>query len=182
MVIAEQQSDAPPLSDESLARVDKLLEVLDADIEHIELSLQWLDDLRCLVVKRDESAMSILLERIRTHSLEYEQIEKQRKVLCIAVAEGIGLDPAGITLSKIEERLSGSRKTAAGEKKARLRTLAEHLRSRYQSTATLLADCARFNGMLLNGILGSSKSNVVTYRPNGSVGRSGRGALMDIRF
>ncbi|HEX42773.1 MAG TPA: hypothetical protein ENN81_12050 [Phycisphaerales bacterium] len=183
MVIAKLQFDAATaVPDECLDAVDALLESLDTDIKHLETSLRWLDELRVGVVKRDADAMSGLLERIRADAADYAQVEEQRRLLCGVIAQGMGCDPGTITLTRIEHGLTGPRKTAAAERKARLQTLAEHLRSRHLATAGLLADCARINGLLLNGIAGLSASSPLTYRSDGSTGRSGAGALMDISF
>jgi len=103
-------------------------------------------------------------------------------VLCGVIAKGVGCDPGAITLTRIEHGLTGPRRVAAAEKKLRLQRLAGHLRSRYLATAGLLVECARFNRLLLDGIAGLSASSPLTYRSDGSTGRSGAGALMDISF
>ena len=46
-------------------KVDELLAVLDKDIEHIQRSLSRLNELRRLVIKRDDTALGKLLESIQ---------------------------------------------------------------------------------------------------------------------
>ncbi len=183
MVIAKLQFDAATaVPDECLDAVDALLELLDTDIKHLETSLRWLDELRIAVVKRDTDAMDTLLERIRARAADYAAIEQQRRALCGVIARDLGRDPGEVKLTDVECCLTGLRKTLLAEKRTRLRTLAERLRSRYQATAGLLADCARFNRLLLDRIAGLLASNPLTYRCDGSTGRSGTGALVDVRF
>ncbi|MHC4482152.1 MAG: hypothetical protein ACYSW4_01245 [Planctomycetota bacterium] len=52
-------------------KVDKLVVVLDKDIQHIQEALSQLNELRSLVIKRDEVALGKLLERIRVESDGY---------------------------------------------------------------------------------------------------------------
>ena len=45
--------------------ISELMNVLDADIECLQDGLSILDEMRSLVVKRDEAALRRMLERIR---------------------------------------------------------------------------------------------------------------------
>ena len=61
--------------------IDKLLAVLDVDIQHVGEVLIRLDELRSLIVKRDEESLGELLESIQKESNEYSANEKSRQKL-----------------------------------------------------------------------------------------------------
>ena len=52
-------------------KIDELLAVLDTDIQHIQQSLSYLNELRSLVIKRDDTALGTLLGVIRAGSDSY---------------------------------------------------------------------------------------------------------------
>ncbi len=54
-------------------KVARLLTVLDRDILHIQQSLLRLDELRDLVVKRDDATLRRLLESIQSESKTYKE-------------------------------------------------------------------------------------------------------------
>ena len=56
-------------------KVDELLLVLDEDIRHIQQSLSWLNELRSLIIKRDDASLGKLLELIRSESEGYRKHE-----------------------------------------------------------------------------------------------------------
>ena len=49
-------------------KVDELLILLDRDIQHMQQNLSWLNELRVLVVKREETDLGKLLGSIQTES------------------------------------------------------------------------------------------------------------------
>ena len=62
-------------------RVDRLFAVLDVESEHLRNCLSRLGELRCLVIKRDEAALSKLLEDIHTEAEDYAGNESKRLAL-----------------------------------------------------------------------------------------------------
>jgi len=52
-------------------KVDELLVILDKDTQQIQESLSRLNELRSLVIKRDDAALGKLLERIQYESDSY---------------------------------------------------------------------------------------------------------------
>jgi len=74
--------------------LDKLLAVLNKDIQHIQDSLSWLNELRSLVIKRDDVALSKLLQSIRAESDSYVSNERQRQSLRKDLANALGCQAA----------------------------------------------------------------------------------------
>ncbi|MHC4455543.1 MAG: hypothetical protein ACYS0I_00390, partial [Planctomycetota bacterium] len=85
---------------------DELLVVLDRDIQHIEKNLSRLNELRSLVIKRDEAALRKLLETIKADSDSYASNESKRQSLRKELADAIGCDVHQMTLSVLEDNLS----------------------------------------------------------------------------
>ena len=162
--------------------VDKLLGVLDRDIEHIRENLSRLDNLRGLVIKRDDVSLGRLLEAARSESDSYRENESKRRLLRGQLAVALGCSVDQMTLSTLEAELSGEKKARVAERKTRLQALAEKLRKEHLSTAMLLSDCARFNSVLLKGVLELGEAGAITYSPKGSVQRQINAAFVDSQF
>ncbi len=62
-------------------KVDELLVVLDRDIRHIQENLLRLNELRGLVIKRDEASLQKLLESIQSETNSYKDNELKRQSL-----------------------------------------------------------------------------------------------------
>ena len=152
-------------------KVDRLLVCLYRDVEHMQESLQHLDEMRRLVIKRDEAALGKLLENIQDASDGYRNHELTRKSLRKELAESLGCDIEQMNLSALESCLPEAEKNRITEIKAKLRSLSAELKKEYLSTALLLSECARFNNMLLKGILGLGKTESVHYKSNGQTRR-----------
>ncbi len=163
-------------------KVDQLLIVLDRDIQHIKDNLSRLNELRSLVVKRDDVSLRKLLESIQVESNSYKDNEVKRRLLReeLAIVSDCGLEQ--MTLSRLETELSGEKKAEVAQRKTELQTLAEKLKKEHLSTAMLLSDCARFNSMLLNSILELGQASTVTYGPRGSAERQTNSAFVNLEL
>ncbi len=62
-------------------KVDELLTVLDRDIRYIRENLSRLNELRSLVVKRDDASLRKLLGSIQSESNSYKDNELKRHLL-----------------------------------------------------------------------------------------------------
>jgi len=162
--------------------VDKLLAVLDEDIRNIRKSLSTLDDLRHLVIKRDDASLRKLLEGAKSESSSYKNSEAKRQLLREKLAIALDCAPGQMTLSRLETELSGERKAQVAERKIRLRTLIDKLQKEHAGTMMLLSDCARFNGMLLKSVLQLGQTGEITYSPQGSVQRRIDTVFVDSQF
>jgi len=148
-------------------KVNELLAVLDEDIRHVRASLLRLDELRSLVVKRDQAALGRLLEKIRGESQEYSVNESKRESMRIGFAAALRCGVSDMTLSRLESVLGDEKRIEVAQRKAELRSLTEKLQREHAKTAMLLSDCARFNSSLLRGILGLGNTGTTTYGSDG---------------
>ena len=148
-------------------KVAQLLAVLDRDIQHVTENLSRLNELRGLVVKRDDVSLYKLLEGIKSEANRYKENELKRKLLRkeLAIALNCGLEQT--TLSRLEAELSGKNKAEVTERKTKLQTIIEELKKEYLSTTILLSDCARFNSVLLKSVLEFGRTGTITYNPKG---------------
>jgi flagellar biosynthesis/type III secretory pathway chaperone len=163
-------------------KVDKLVVVLDKDIQHIQEALSQLNELRSLVIKRDEVALGKLLERIRVESDGYTANELKRGSIRKELAHALGCDFEQMTLSRLEAALPKERKAQVTQRKTELRSLSKELRKEHLSTALLLSECARFNRLLLNSIFDFGKIGTITYDSNGATNQHADTAFVNLHF
>lgn len=163
-------------------KVDELLRVLDGDIQHIQESLSRLNELRSLVIKRNESDLKELLESIRTEPDNYRKHELKRTSLRRELADALDCNLEDVTLSKLETVLPGGRKAEVAAKKAELKTLAGQLKKEHLSTMMLLSDCARFNHQILKVVFDLGKMGIVYYDSKGSTKRGVTEAFVNLQF
>ncbi len=164
------------------SKVDELLSVLDKDIRHMRECLLRLNELRELVIKRDEVSLSKLLESIQAESEVYAANEQKRQAIRKDLADLLGYNVEQMTLSKLEETVSKKKRVEVSERKTTLRILASQLKKEHLSVALLLTECARFNKMLLNGILGQARHDTIMYDSNGLSSRQSGTAFMSLKF
>ena len=162
-------------------KVEELLVCLDKDIQHMQDSLQKLNEIRTLVIKRDDAALGKLLESIQSASDCYSDHESNRKSIRKELAESLGCSIEQMTLSSLEESLPEAKKDRVTRMKAKLRSLSAELKKEYMSTALLLSECARFNNMLLKGIFDLGNTGSVYYKSNGQTRRQTDTALVNLR-
>ncbi len=164
------------------AKIDELLRCLDKDIEHVGGSLSLLNELRSLVIKRDEDSLGRLLENIQTESDTYKSQELKRHTIRKELALALGCNPEQVTLSKLEAVLPEEEKGQVAERKAQLKSLTNKLKKEHLSTALLLSECARFNRLLLKSILNFGKTGTVYYDSDGSTKQQSDTAFVNLQF
>jgi len=163
-------------------KVDELLAALDKDSRHIQESLLKLNELRSLVVKRDDAALSRLLESIQADSDSYRSHELKRQSIQKDLADALGCNLEQMTLSALEASLPEEKKAQVTRMKAKLKSLITELRKEYLSTTLLLSECTRFNNLLLKSIFDLGKSDVVYYNSNGATNRQNDTAFVNLQF
>lgn len=161
---------------------DQLLVVLDRDIRHLEDTFTKLDQLRRLLVKRDNHALNQLLGNIQSQANEYRENESTRGILREKLALMFGCRIEHVTLSRIENNLTQEKKTELVKRQNKLRTLTGLLKKEYRTTQLLLSDCARFNRMLLKTIFETGQSKTITYKPTGNTERQTDTVFMNVQF
>jgi hypothetical protein len=152
-------------------KVDELLVCLDKDAQHMQESLLHLDEIRKLVIKRDDAALGKLLESIQAGAGCYRNHELNRKSIRKELADSLGCDLDQMTLSALQASLPEVKKDQVTQMKAKLSSLSAELKKEYLSTALLLSECARFNNLLLKGIFDLGKTQSVHYNSNGETKR-----------
>ena len=164
------------------SHIDELLAILEEDSRHLEESLRRLDELRGLVVKRDEAGLGGLLDSIGKRSFDYSEIDSRRASVRARLAAALGWAVEQTTLSRLETAASQTRRAEIAGKRAALKLLTEKLKTEYVSTTMLLADCARFNSMLLSSVLRFGGAETITYNSSGSARRQGHTGLVNLQY
>jgi hypothetical protein len=163
-------------------KTQDLLGVLERDIEHIGRTVSYLNELRGLVIKRDEKGMCRLLDVIRTESQEYAGNEQRRNLMRKEMAEVLGCRPEELTLTFLKKGASGQALTAIAEAQQKLKTMVERLQREYTATVTLVSDCARINSLLLKTVFERNLPGLVCYDSAGLTKRQGDAAFMNMRL
>ena len=163
-------------------KVDQLLACLEKDGRHIERNLSQLNELRRLVIKRDEPALAGLLESIRAESESYRTHESERQSIRRELGDMLGCELRQMTLSTLQAHLPKAKRAQVAQAKARLRSLIEEYKKEHLSTALLLSDCARFNNLLLKSIFEIGNTGTVYYNSNGTAKRQTDTAFVNLQF
>ena len=163
-------------------KVDELLVCLEKDIEHMKKSLLNLDELRSMVIKRDDAALGRLLESIQVEAEGYREHESRRQSIRSELATFIGCDVKDVTLSKLEVSVPEEKKARITQCKEKLRVLTQRLRKEYSSTAILLSECNRFTNMLLQSIFNLGNTGAVYYNANGTTRQQSDTAFVNLQF
>jgi hypothetical protein len=163
-------------------KVDELLTCLDKDGQRIKKSLSQLNELRSLVIKRDDSGLGILLKIIQAESDSYRNQELKREKIRKELANTLGYSAEELTLSVLEENLSKQQKAQVIKTKRELKSLMEALKKEYINTALLLSECARFNTLLLKSIFNLGKTETVYYSCNGATNKQADTTFMNLQF
>ncbi len=163
-------------------KVDELLVCLETDARHIRENLAHLNDLRSLVIRRDDAALSKLLERIQAKSGKYEQHESKRQSIRRDLANMLGCEVWQVTLTALSSHLSETRREQTTEIQKELRSLTAELKTEHTSTAKLVSECARFNGLLLRSIFDMGRTGAVYYNSSGAAKRQVGTALMNLQL
>ena len=163
-------------------KVNLLLVILDKDIQHIMDNLSRLNDLRGLVVKRDDISLHKLLEVIKSEQNSYRESELKRQLLREELAVALNCSLKQMTLTRLEAELSGETRTKIAERRTKLQILAEKIKKEYISTTMLLSDCSRFNSVILKNILEFGQAETITYSAKGSTEHKTNSAFMNFQF
>ncbi|MHC4322642.1 MAG: hypothetical protein ACYSUX_00045 [Planctomycetota bacterium] len=163
-------------------KVDRLLACLKQDVQHMQESLLHLNEIRRLVIKRDEAALGKLLESIQAGANSYRNHELKRKSIRNELAESFGCEIEQMTLSTLQETLPAAKKDQVTQIKAKLRSLSAELKNEYLSTTLLLSECVRFNNLLLKGIFDFGKTQSVQYNCNGETKRQIDTAFVNLQI
>ena len=164
-------------------KVDKLLACLEVDIQQLKQNISFLNEMRSLIIKRDEIALGKLLQTVQDASEVYKDNETDRQSIRKEIADFLGCSVGQINLSKMEECLPETSKNKVIETRGNLRSLIEEFRNEYTSTVMLVSECSRFNKLLLKSIFDLSKTGTCSYDARGTTRQhDGEAALMNVKF
>ena len=163
-------------------KINELMIVLDIDISHLQESLLRLNDLRMLVIKRDNGKLGELLLKIEASTNSHKENEQRRDQICKYLAEACGIESEFATLADIEELIDGPLKLEFNQKRSKLKVLAFEVKKDHLSASMLLSDCARVNRMLLDSIFGGGKGREISYSANGSAKRENNINFMSMKL
>lgn len=162
--------------------IDKLLVCLDNDILHIEQNLSQLNELRTLIIKRDDAALVKLLENIQKMSEIYQENESNRLSIRKELADALGYTCEQVTLSVLEAKLPETERCQITERKIKLKSLIEKLKKEHLSTTMLLSECARFNNIILKNIFNFGRTEIISYDSKGETKRQTETAFMNLKL
>jgi hypothetical protein len=163
-------------------KAQELLGVLEQDIEHVERTVSWLNELRGSVIKRDEKNLGLLLEEIRNEGQEYSANEQRRCLIREELAGLLNCTQKELTLTVLGRLMVEPEKSAIAERQQKLKTLLGRLQMEYVSTVALLSDCARINSLFLKTIFERSRPGLVCYDSAGLPSRESGAAFMNMRL
>ncbi len=163
-------------------KVDELLVCLETDVRHIRESLANLNELRSLIIKRDDAALGKLLEHIRAGANRYSNNESDRQSIRKELANILGCGIEKMTLSTLASHLPQAGREQVTEMRTKLRALTKELKKEHTSTALLLSECDRFNSLLLRSVFDLGHTGAVYYNSNGAARRQMDTAFMNLQF
>ena len=123
--------------------------------------------MRSAVIKRDDASAGQDSRR-DTHETQSQQMqEQQRKLLRKELAEILDCSCEDVTLTRLQEILPDGQGDILAEKKEQLRTLGGQAEEGIFCHSFLLAECERFNRLMLNTIFNKQRAEVITYDAGG---------------
>jgi hypothetical protein len=167
--------------DKIAAKANELLDVLGMDVEHFNKVSERFNELRSAVIKRDEKALTQLIEDIRSDGNLHDATEKRRQKIREEISIILNCQWTDVTLTKLETVLPREFKERINDKKIVLRLLSEKLKKEHVYTAKLLHECMRLNKAILNMVLNKT-SETVTYNAAGSPKNHVESAILNMNF
>jgi hypothetical protein len=160
----------------------ELLIVLKQESDAMALVETWLEQLRERVMERDEAALERLLKEIQAKQGLRPEPEQRRQQIRLELASALGVPFEQMTLTRLKGLLTGELQNQVSRMRDQLQSQTETLRVQHQGTVMLLADCARFNRLLLNSIFEKSHQTMTTYTPRGNAQHKRSSDLVNMQF
>jgi hypothetical protein len=161
--------------------IDPLIAVLEKDIEHIDSTVEMLDQLRGMVIKRDDKSMNLLLEKARIKAQKYDTVENRRETIRKELARIWGCETKEMTLTKMIQILPPERSEQVRQTRDKLESLLARFKTEHLSTYMLLSECSRFNGEMLSALL-SGRRDESTYNRQGSMNRQSEQSFVNMKL
>jgi hypothetical protein len=170
---------ASPRVEESIR---SLLAVLDGDIAHVRTVLQRLDQLRSLLVKRDNTGLEKLLTELTSEAETYVANERKRQDLRQELAGEMQCGLEQVTLSRLVSSVPEAQRSELAERQKTLKSLTSRLKREHELTRLLIGDCARLNRLLLQVFCRQNGRGKMNYGVTGAVARPPEAVLMSLHF
>ena len=161
--------------------INPLIDVLKGDMEHIASSLEVLDQLRGMIIKRDDKSLNLLLEKARIKTQKYATVENRREQIRKELARLWGCETSEMTLTKLTQILPPDRGDQVRETRDELEGLLERFKAEHLSTFMLLSECSRFNGVMLSALL-NGRRDESTYNSHGSMNQESKRNIMNLQL
>ena len=161
--------------------IDPLISVLEKDIEHIDSTVEMLDQLRGMVIKRDDKSLNLLLEKARIKARKYATIENRREMIRKELARIWGCETKEMTLTKLVKILPPERSERVRQTRNKLESLLARFKAEHLSTYMLLSECSRLNGEILSALLGGRREES-TYNRQGSMNRQNEQSFVNMKL
>jgi hypothetical protein len=169
------------LTNEFTNLVDQLLVILDRDIDRLTTTLFMLDDLRGLLIKRDDAALGKLLEDARLENARFSSVERSRQEIRAKLAALADCLPADMTLTALSEILTGQMREDVLKRREELGALVEKMQAEHLNTSMLIGECSRFNRLMLQSLFGG-KGEGTTYSRSGVKHGRGQQNIMNVKY
>lgn len=147
--------------------INELLAALDEQTELLEGKRARLAELSTALIARDDDATERLLAVLEQVEIDQRAADTRLAVVRMAVAVALGSSAGDVRLSELIKHLSPAQAAEVAGRRAAIIRKAAALRGEHLRTVLHLAEAARINRMLLEGLLPGSES-VVTYGARGS--------------
>ena len=161
--------------------IDPLIAVLENDIEHIDSTVEMLDQLRSMVIKRDDKSLNLLLEKARIKAQKYATVENRREMIRKELARIWGCETKEMTLTKMIHILPPERSEQVRQARNKLESLLARFKAEHLSTYMLLSECSRFNGEILSALL-SGRRDESTYNRQGSMKWQNKQSIVNLQL
>jgi hypothetical protein len=138
------------------------------DARHAELlgTIERLDALRTAVIRRDEAALTGLLDQAQQDAERKRQNDAAQTVLEQRLLDFLDGLSEPVTLSRVCELIEEDLRPPLRHKQTALQDLAHRVQRELDATEMLLRECARCNRELLAAIIGRNRQSL-TYDPQG---------------
>jgi hypothetical protein len=159
-----------------------LLIVLKHESEAMGQISMWLAQLQERVMQRDEPALEALLKEIRTNENLMPELERKRQSIRGDLATVLGLPFEQLTLTRLEDLLTGDLQNQVSQMKTQLQIQTGALQTQRQGAVMFLADCTRLNRQLLNSVFDNTQQSHTTYSARGNAEHQRSSALVNLQF
>ncbi len=160
----------------------ELLIVLKQESAAMGQVSMWLTQLQESVMERDEPGLEALLKEIQTHENRMPELERKRQSIRGDLAIVLGLPFEQLTLTRLEDLLTGELQNQVSQMKAQLQVQTGALHAQRQGAVMFLADCTRLNRQLLNSVFDNRQESHTTYSARGNAEHQRSSALVNVQF